>query len=142
MKNTIFVQSLNTFVSEGNKGHIVKMVAFQHLEGSFYNMALVDFDEEKQIVDDEIIINNGDMGKVLATTWKIMLYFLDTFPEKLVVIEGNTEVKHQLYKRLITNNLLPLKQQYKIFGVTGTGEIEIFSTTNIYISFIIQNISI
>jgi predicted phosphohydrolase len=129
-----------TFVSVGIQGDIPKMVVFQPMGGVFYNMALVDYDATLQTVDDEIVSNNGDMSKVLSTTWKIMLDFLKKFPEKAVFIQGNTDTKQKLYSRLITNNLLVLKQQYEVLGVLETGSTEFFDASKTYIAFVIQSL--
>ncbi len=131
-----------TFVSVGKNGDIVKMVAFQLFYENVYNLALVDYDGISGVIDDEVVSDNGDMSQVLSTTWAIMLHFLKTFPEKSVSIHGNSDTKQKLYHRLVANNLLPLKQQYNVFGVSTIGEKEPFDSLKTYQSIIIQPLSI
>lgn len=131
-----------TFISVGKHGNIVKMVAFQLLYANIYNLALVDYDEASGRIDDEVVSDNGDMSQVLSTTWAIMLFFLTNFHEKSVLIHGNTDIKQKLYHRLIANNLLVLKQQYSVLGVSSIGESEAFDSLKTYQSIIIQPLSI
>ncbi len=127
-----------SFVSTSNEKNIIKLVAFQPIGYNSFNLALVDYDEEKDVYDDESTSNNGDMGRVLATTWAIMLHFLKTFPENTVCINGNTEIKKKLYTRLIANNLLFLQTNYDVFGFTNKGELEKFEIYKEYFMILIQ----
>jgi hypothetical protein len=126
------------FVSVGKRGNFTKIVAFQPYLQNIYNLALLDYDESLQTIDDEHITDNGDMSKVLATTWKIMLHFLESFPDKAVAIQGNSETRQKLYHRLISNNLLVLMQHYDVLGVFNTGITEQFDTIQDYFMIIIK----
>jgi hypothetical protein len=130
------------FVSVGKKGNLTKLVAFQNIQANLYNLALLDYDEATKTIDDESISDNGDMSRVLSTTWKIMFHFLQSFPEKEVAIHGNTDTKQKLYKRLISSNLLSLKQQYNVSGVSYTGIAEPFDASKEYLLIIIQSLPI
>jgi hypothetical protein len=127
-----------TFVSVGKQGEIVKLVAFQPMGDNTYNLAMVDYDETNELYDDETTTNNGDMGRVLATTWAIMLHFLQAFPDKSVWINGNTDTKKKLYNRLVANNLLELKKQYDVFGLTYDVRLENFELNKEYFMILIQ----
>jgi hypothetical protein len=100
-----------TFISEGKKGSIVKMVDFQAISLNVFNLALGDFDPETGFLDAEIASDNGDMPKVLATVWQILKFFLDNFPDKIVYIKGSNELRQKLYNRLIKNNLQIIQNQ-------------------------------
>lgn len=56
------------FVSTGIRGSVPKLVVYSetHLH-DFYNLGFGDKDEETGNIDDEVITNNGDSEKVLAT---------------------------------------------------------------------------
>jgi hypothetical protein len=127
-----------TFVSVGKQGEIAKLVAFQPVSDETYNLALVDYDETTETYDDETTTNNGDMGRVLATTWAIMLYFLQTFPQKSVWINGNTDTKKKLYNRLVANNLYELQVLYEVYGLTNQVVLENFELNKEYFMILIQ----
>jgi hypothetical protein len=69
------------FSSEGVRGQISKLVIYSetHLH-NFYNLGFGDKDDATGQIDDEVITNNGDSEKVLATVASTLYTFTDKFP--------------------------------------------------------------
>ena len=56
------------FVSVGNKGKVTKIVQYTEMTiKGYYNLGFGDLDIETKEINDEIVTNNGDGQKVLAT---------------------------------------------------------------------------
>jgi len=66
------------FISERPKGQIPKLIKFSEttLKG-FYNLAFGDKDLEIGNIDDNVVSNNGDSEKVLATVVSAVFAFTD-----------------------------------------------------------------
>lgn len=75
------------FVSEGIRGKISKLVIYNetHLH-NFYNLGFGDKDSITGEIDDEVITNNGDSEKVLATVASTLYTFSDKYPEAMVFV--------------------------------------------------------
>jgi hypothetical protein len=97
-----------TFLSIGKK-EIPKVVIFQNTEENTFNLVLGDIDFENGNISDENISNNGDMVKVLATVFQITIHFIYHHSGCKIIINGNSDIKKELYKRLIENNLKELR---------------------------------
>jgi len=66
------------FVSEGPKGRIPKLVQYSPTNlKDVYNLAFGDRDVHTGQINDEIISNNGDSEKVLATVVATIYAFTD-----------------------------------------------------------------
>jgi len=53
------------FKSVGTQGVVNKMIVFQKIAGTRYNLSFGDFKNGR--IDDEVITNNGDLIKVIST---------------------------------------------------------------------------
>jgi hypothetical protein len=113
---------------------------FQHIENNDYNLALLDYDQDSQTADDEVVTNNQDMPKVLATVGQIVIDFLKSMPNARILITGNSEIRQKLYARIMRNNQEELLQHYVLLGVINGKEVlfEALKYQN-YQSIIIQN---
>ncbi|TAE76606.1 MAG: hypothetical protein EAZ85_00005 [Bacteroidetes bacterium] len=116
---------------------ITKIVEFQPITYSIYNLAFGDFDEINQNYDDEIRSNNQDIHKIFATIFQICNHFFIQNTDKAIYLEGNTPLKQKLYQRIIKNNLSDLENNFIIFGVIGE-EYEILDFSKIYDAFVIK----
>lgn len=87
------------FISEGKKGLIHKIVKFQptNLKG-VYNLAFGDKHMKTGEIDDEVISNNGDSEKVLATVSATVYAFTDKYPHTWIYATGSTESRTRLYQ--------------------------------------------
>lgn len=108
------------FVSEGIHGRIPKMVIYSktHLY-NFYNLGFGDKDEQTGEIDDEVITNNGDSEKVLATVASTLYSFTDKFPDALVFATGSTKSRTRLYRMGINNHLEEIQKDFDVFGLVS-----------------------
>lgn len=107
------------FISNGPKGNIIKAVQFTLIDPieQTYSLGLGDRDPFTNQIDDEVVTDNKDTIKVLATIGEIGRQFLESNPKAKIVFEGNTETKNRLYRMGINCNLDELNSKYVIFGL-------------------------
>ncbi|TAE09660.1 MAG: hypothetical protein EAZ95_15775 [Bacteroidetes bacterium] len=128
-----------TFTSVGAEGKTIeKVVAFQKMHLMLYNLALADYDRNSDSYSDDTNSNNFDLGKIFATIFRIGYSFLEENPHLSVYIEGNSPIKKRLYQRIIKNNLSELQNNYEVFGVMDTEDIEPFVQGKEYNAFVIR----
>lgn len=127
------------FDSIGTQGIIKKSVTFQTKNGFIYQMGLGDFDTTTRITDYKKMSNNGDIKKVIATTIKIAMDFMQKNPNVVVGFVGNESRKTIFYQRIIRNNLDYLLQYFEIYGVLSLNEMEIFNPEKEYFGFYFKN---
>ncbi len=106
------------FVSDGINGKIPKLVIYSetHLH-NFYNLGFGDKDETTGEIDDEVVTNNGDSEKVLATVASTLYTFTDKFPEAMVFATGSTKARTRLYRIGISNNVEEIQEDFEVFGL-------------------------
>ncbi len=106
------------FVSDGINGKIPKLVIYSetHLH-NFYNLGFGDKDETTGEIDDEVVTNNGDSEKVLATVASTLYTFTDKFPEAIVFATGSTKARTRLYRIGISNNVEEIQEDFEVFGL-------------------------
>ncbi len=97
------------FVSDGKRGRIAKVIQFKQIENTnVYNLSLGDAGKETKRINDSVISDNGDTGKVLATVVFTVLLFMQTKPGAHVYAKGNTKAKTRLYRMGISNNYIEI----------------------------------
>jgi len=126
-----------TFISEGSKGNIIKVVKYESLNDKVFNLGFGDKISDTDQIDDKIISNNGDTAKVLATVIHTIFKFFEKHPDKFLYITGSTALRTRLYRRIITNNLIEIKQNFVIFGFDN-GHYEDFTPNIDYEFFLIM----
>lgn len=108
------------FTSEGIKGNIKKLVVYtQTLESNIYNLAFGDYNEDNDSINDEVITDNKDMQKVLATVASTLYIFADKHPNTWVYATGISEARTRLYRIGITTNLEEILQDFEVYGLNG-----------------------
>lgn len=108
------------FYSNGPKGKIKKIVRFTpwNTDGkTFFNLGFGDWDETKQIVDDQIISNNQDRDKILATIASIVLKFTEYFPDVWVHAVGSCLARTRLYQMGITKYWFEIEPLLYVYGL-------------------------
>lgn len=110
------------FVSEGPQGKISKLVIYSktHLH-NFYNLGFGDKDSETGEINDEVVTNNGDSEKVLATVASTLYIFMDKYPDAMVFVTGSSKARTRLYRIGISNNIGLVKVDFEVFGLGGNG---------------------
>ncbi len=110
------------FVSEGVHGSISKLVIYSetHLH-NFYNLGFGDKDEATGKIDDEVITNNGDSEKVLATVASTLYIFMEKYPDAMVFAMGSTKARTRLYRIGITNHITQIQKDFDVYGLLENG---------------------
>jgi hypothetical protein len=132
------------FISYGPNGNIIKAVQFILINPieQTYSLGLGDRDPITNHIDDEVISDNKDTIKVLSTIAEIGRQFLETYPNAIIVFEGNSHSKNRLYRMGINSNLDEIEKKYRIFGLKEQNLTwERFSKKTDYIGFTISKIN-
>jgi hypothetical protein len=127
------------FLSIGSKGIILKMVAFDKIEGNIYNIGFGDYNFLDGTIDDKIESNNGDAEKVLATVFSILNDFLIKHPTFTVYFKGSNHIRTRLYQIAINTYFEEFSTDYEIFGKNGDN-VESFKKNKKYESFLVKKI--
>ena len=127
------------FVSEGPKGLIRKRVEYKITsQDNIYILAFGDVDAETDDFDDEVISNNNDSRKVLATVASTIYLFTAAFPDAIVYAEGRNSARTRLYRMGISNNLEELQKTFDVNGfIENEGWFEYEKNKN-YSSFFVK----
>ena len=106
------------FTSIGPKGKIKKIVQYTETNlKDYYNMGFGDKDETTGEIDDEVITNNGDSQKILATVASTVYAFTDKYPDAMIYAKGSNIARTRLYRMGITNNLVEIQKDFLVFGL-------------------------
>lgn len=124
-----------TFISEGKRGFIPKLVLFEKLNELEFNLAFGDYDVINATFDDKIVTNNGDTIKVLTTIIQIIKDFFDLNPTFSVYIQGSTPIRTQLYQKIIADNFEEISKLFYIFGIDNEDSLEDFNPQKTYLKF-------
>lgn len=110
--------SIFRFVSNGRNGKIPKLVIFQQTATeNVYNLAFGDENVETGDIDDEVITNNGDSQKVLATVASTIYSFTHKYPKAIVAATGSNKARTRLYRMGISNHLEEIAKDFNVFGL-------------------------
>ncbi len=106
------------FVSVGKKGRITKLIKFSetHLK-DFYNLGFGDKNITTNNIDDQVVSNNGDSEKVLATVVAAVYVFTDKNPNAWVYATGSTEARTRLYQIGINKYYDKVIEDFEIYGL-------------------------
>lgn len=106
------------FISIGKNGDLSKLVKFNPVSGNdqIYNLALGTIKEDGKI-DFITPSRNGDRDKILATIGAIAFIFSETYPEKIIFLTGDTNVKTRLYQIAINDAYEEIAKIFIILGL-------------------------
>ena len=105
------------FVSTGSNGRITKLVQYSPTNyKDLYNLGFGDKNVDTGEIDDNVISNNGDSEKVLATVVATLYAFTDKHKEALVYATGSTKSRTRLYRMGITKYLEEVLNDFEIYG--------------------------
>lgn len=130
------------FASKGPKGDITKGVQFTLFQRNpiVYNLALGDWNEELQQLDDTVRSNNGDRGLIFATVGAIVMDFCNRNPHASVIAHGNTAAKNMLYRLEVAANLAEINNYFVVYGLYE-GSWEAFKRNRKYTALLVQPIN-
>jgi hypothetical protein len=93
------------FESIGYKGKITKIVQYTEMSiKGYYNLGFGDLDIYSRELNDEVITNNGDGQKVLATVVSTLYAFTGRNSDAYIYATGSSDSRTRLYRMGITNN--------------------------------------
>lgn len=117
---------------------VTKIVIYSPLLSlpGFYNLGFGDLNEDGEL-SDEVVTNNGDMSKVLATVVSTLFVFLEANPTATVFFKGSTPFRTKLYQRIIQSNLVDISSMLIVSGIKHNAE-ETFNERIQYDSFLVR----
>lgn len=135
-----FEDNLHTFyfISEGKNGIVEKVVHYDEIAVGVFNLALADRDPITNEWDDEVVTNNDDTEKILATVIDTVYIFTTANPTAYIYAKGSTHSRNRLYRRSITKYLEQALEDFIIWGELEDENTELFNPTTDYIGFLIQ----
>lgn len=101
-----------------------------------FNVAFLDVLEDGNMSDISIT-NNKDIRTVLATVIKIIEDFLNSYPKFFVVFKGSDERRQNLYRTIISREIMAISQKFQIWGGTQD-DIERFNPDTLYQYYLIE----
>ncbi|MCF6406994.1 hypothetical protein L3C95_29110 [Chitinophaga filiformis] len=109
------------FFSIGKRGVAPKRIAFipTDLE-AVYNLVFGDINVEGEI-DDEVISDNVDRNKILATVIYVLSIYLEAYPKRIVFFTGSTAGRLRLYRIVISLNYTEFSKKFDIYCETESG---------------------
>ena len=128
-----------SFLSIGKNGIILKMVEIAEIQEGVYNLGFGDYNFTTESVDDKANSNNGDIEKVLATIFGIMIDFLNKNPSKTIFFAGSTPFRTQLYQRIVNTYFDEFSSILEIQG-NRNGKYEPFQKNREYESFLVKKL--
>lgn len=105
------------FISVGKKGEIPKIIQYSETNlKDFYNLGFGDKNLQTGEIDDNVISDNGDSQKVLATVAATVYAFTDKYPEAWIYATGSTKSRTRLYRIGLTNNFDEIINDFELYG--------------------------
>ncbi|CAN5488453.1 hypothetical protein BH09BAC4_BH09BAC4_24770 [soil metagenome] len=127
------------FVSEGPRGQIIKRIEYSYVEDlDFWNLGFGDYNPNIDRVDDQIISDNGDGRKVLATVAFSLQEFMILRPNAIVFFTGSNEQRTQIYGWAISKYWQDLSTSFRVEGITEASEVVPFQPQQHYLGFLIH----
>jgi hypothetical protein len=127
------------FTSIGRKGKVKKRIIFrQTSDKELVLLALVDVRKDGTF-DDQVVTDNGDRDKILATVAKAILFYTDKFPDKWIAFEGSTDARTRLYRVAIALHIVELSKHFIVRGaLLNHTKTHPFSVGVPYVAFFIK----
>ncbi len=126
------------FLSISPTRTIHKQVLYDPINELIYNLALVDVMPDGSLVDN-VISDNGDMPKVIATVIQTMFAFFTHYPDKQIYFQGSDEARTRFYRILIGRELEQARKLFLIYGKKADGSWNIFVPNEPYTGFIFEH---
>ncbi len=104
------------FESRSGERTIPKAVQFEKIGADIYNLALGDLDSDGNL-DDNVVSNNGDMQKIMATVAQIIIKFFARYPDQQVYITGSSPTRIRLYRAIIAREMERWVEVFEVRGV-------------------------
>lgn len=126
------------FTSEGPNGKIPKLIRFTEMDvKDIFNLAFGDKKSGTNEIDDEVISNNGDSRKVLATVANAVDIFTREYPSTWIYATGSTQSRNRLYQMSINKYLHEIITNFEVYGLVNK-EWQKFRRGIVYEAFLIK----
>ena len=126
------------FVSEGVNGRVELTIQYSLTNlKNVYNLGFGAIDPDSGVIDDTVIINNGDTQKILSTVASSVYAFIDKHPGASVLAKGSTPARTRLYRMGITLNLAEIQKDFEVYGFSE-GKWHIFKVKESYEAFLVK----
>ena len=127
------------FTSEGPNSSILKVVDYAYMDAlGLWNLGFGDYDPVSDTVNDKVVSDNGDGRKVIATVFFTLNEFFAEYPEATVFFTGSTNLRTEVYGRIIKQNLQHFPNRFVVEGVNKDGSTEVFNSHKLYSAFLIS----
>jgi hypothetical protein len=124
------------FISIGEAGSIIKLVNYEYVRSSLWNLAFGDANSDQTDFDDTTITDNGDMRKVMQTVFQTSLIFTDEYPDRKIFIEPVDRKRRLLYNRIFQDKKEEIEKFFTIEGeILGQIDNEPYSAQKMYDAF-------
>lgn len=126
------------FYSDGPRGRIKKVILYTKLldDPLTYNLAFGD-ENAAGTIDDEVVSNNQDRDKVLATVASTIGLFCDHYGNHFIYAEGRTPVRTRLYQIGISRLWEEINMNFQVLGFIN-GDWEDFQHNVNYEAFLVK----
>ncbi|MES2772981.1 MAG: hypothetical protein V4722_02265 [Bacteroidota bacterium] len=125
------------FISTGPKVDISKIIQFELVGAQeLYNLAFGDKRPGSDEIDD-LITDNGDSEKILATVVSALYSFSEHYPAAWVYATGSTKSRTRLYRMGINKYIEFVNADFELFGQISGGW-ELFKEGRDYEAFIVK----
>ena len=127
-----------TFMSEGKKGSIEKMIEFTPMQNSRWNLGFGDIQNEDWV--DSVVSNNNNMRKVLQTVANTIHAFFDIYPKHEILIMPVDRRRKLLYNRTFQQKWAEIEPIFAVKAIdlnTIKPKVEDYSSEKIYDYFLI-----
>jgi hypothetical protein len=105
------------FNSEGPNGSVSKLIAFTETDlPGVFNLAFGTKNLATGEIIDNVVTNNGDTEKILATVVEAVFNFTQKYPELWIYATGSTKSRTRLYRMGINRYLNEAQEHFYIFG--------------------------
>lgn len=127
------------FISEGPRGRIVKRIEYTYIESlDFWNLGFGDYNPDTDQIDDQMVSDNGDGRKVLATVAFSIQEFMIPRPDATVFFTGSTDQRTQVYGWALSKYWSDISVDFRVEGITEAGDVVPFVARRHYLGFLIR----
>lgn len=127
------------FISISPKRRIIKRVEYTYIEEfNFWNLGFGDYNPDTGQLDDQIVSDNGDTRKVLATIAFSLREFIALNQDATVFFTGSTDQRTHVYGWIISRYWADISDGFVVEGVMEDGNTVLFTPYQSYIGFLIR----
>lgn len=124
------------FESQSEERTIAKAVELVRIGVNVYNLAFGDLAEHGDL-NDQVVSNNGDMHKILATVAQAIILFFKAYPGEQVYFTGSSPARTRLYGAILNRERENWSMVFEV-KVVLNGEPIPFKSSSDYDGFLVS----